>query len=335
MADCPSIVPTNLPQDFPKLPDLQTLNPSLRELLKNADSDARRKPASAEAMGRLGMVYHANLFNEQAARAYRIAGRLAASDYQWAYCQAFLEEENGNEKEELRLLRQTLQLKPDHVPSLLKLADASFKLDRLDEAEDYYRKAAAVPGSSATVQAAFGLARVAARRRDWNLVVASTAPLTTSYPDLQPPFELRQEAYQALGQRAKAAEAQQAALSSKVKVVPPLEDPLNEQLNSLSYSSTRLLKQAGLLVHQGYPDRAIEAARRAARAEPKDADARSFIARTLLASYSDTPQAIDKALTELGEALRLRPEDPVPLWMFAQDFSRRRNLLPPWSGFAH
>jgi tetratricopeptide (TPR) repeat protein len=158
---------------------------------------------------------------------------------------------------------------------------------------------------------------------------------------LQPPFELRQEAYQGLGQNAKAAEAQQAALSSKVKVVPPLEDPLNEQLNSLSYSSTRLLKQAGLLVHQGYPDRAIEAARRAARAEPKDAEARSFIARTLLASYSDTPQAIDEALTELGESLRLRPEDPVALWMFTQDFfaspkspaavERLRTLMLPYA----
>ena len=130
-----------LPEDFPKPPDLHTLNPSLAGFLRTADRDARRKPGSAEVVGKLGLAYHANLFLDQAARAYRIAARLAPGDYQWVYCQAFLEEENGNEKEQLRLLEQTVRLKPDHVPALLKLADASFKLDRLDEAAQYYEAA--------------------------------------------------------------------------------------------------------------------------------------------------------------------------------------------------
>ena len=96
----PLVLPEKLPEGFPKAPDLQRLNPSLAGLLRSADRDARRKPGSAEAVGKLGMAYHANLFLDQAARAYRIAGRLAPDDYQWVYCQAFLAEENGNEKEE-------------------------------------------------------------------------------------------------------------------------------------------------------------------------------------------------------------------------------------------
>ena len=86
---------------------MQKLNPGLRALLESADKEARRHPGSAEAIGKLGIAYHANLFLEQAARAYRIAARLAPGDYQWVYCQAFLQEENGNEKEEFELLRQT------------------------------------------------------------------------------------------------------------------------------------------------------------------------------------------------------------------------------------
>ena len=211
----PVLLPSNVPQDYPRLPDLQGLNPSLRDALKSADREARRRPGSAEAMGKLGMTYHANLFVEQAARAYRIAARLAPGDYQWVYCQAFLEEERGNQKEQLSLLEQTLRLKPDHVPSVLKLADAYFKRDRMDEATRYYEMAARAPGGSASLQATFGLGRVAARRRDWGKVIEYVAPLSQAYPYWKPPYELLQEAYESLGQPVKAAEARQGSLSSK------------------------------------------------------------------------------------------------------------------------
>jgi cytochrome c-type biogenesis protein CcmH/NrfG len=126
------LLPVRLPEDFPKLPDLRTVNPGLRALLQGADREARRRPGSAEAVGKLGMAYHANLFLEQAASAYRIAARLAPNDYHWVYCQAFLQEENGNEQEQVQFLQQTVRLKPDHVPALLRLADGEFKRDRLD-----------------------------------------------------------------------------------------------------------------------------------------------------------------------------------------------------------
>jgi tetratricopeptide (TPR) repeat protein len=335
----PSLLPVGLPEDFPKLPDLHKLNPGLRTLLESTDREARGRPGSAQAIGKLGMAYHSNLFFEQAASAYRIAARLAPGDYQWVYCQAFLQEENGNEKEQFKLLQQTLPLKPDHVPALLKLADGAFKRDRLDEAASYYEMAARVPDGGSSLQAVFGLGRVAARRQEWNRVIEYIAPLSRTYSNLRPPYELLQEAYEALGQANKAAEARQRMSLTKFKVVPPPEDPLNQQLIGLCYSSTRLLKEAGLLSHLGYPERAIQVARRAAEADPTDPDVRNFIARTLLTFYGDKPEAIDEALTQLGECLRLKPDDLVPLWRFTDDFfdtpktvvavERLRALLRP------
>ncbi|MFB3777196.1 MAG: tetratricopeptide repeat protein [Bryobacteraceae bacterium] len=316
----PVLLPSNVPQDYPKLPPLGSLNPSLRDALKSADREARRRPGSAEAMGRLGMAYHANLFPEQAARAYRIAARLAPGDWQWVYCQAFLEEENGNQQEQLRLLEQTLRLKPDHAISLLKLADASFKMDRLDEAARYYEKVAHVPEGSASVQAAFGLARVAARRREWSRVVEYCVPLAQANPRLRPLYGLLQQAYEALGQAGNAADAQRRAALADLTAVPPPDDPLDEQLTDLSYSPTRLLKYAGRLSRSRQPDRAIQVARRAASADPKDPDARSFLARTLLIFFGDKPDAVDEALTQMGEYVRLRPDDLTPLWTFTNDF---------------
>jgi tetratricopeptide (TPR) repeat protein len=314
------LFPVRLPDDFPKLPDLQALDPGLRDLLQKADQDARRRPGSAEAVGKLGMVYHSNLFFDQAAQAYRIAARLAPGDYQWAYCQAFLQEEEGNAREQPKSLQRTLRLKPDHVPALLKLADWFFKQDRLDEAAHHYEMAARAPDGGAALQATFGLGRVAARRQDWNRVIEYVGPLSQTYSYVLPLQELLQEAHTALGQADKAAEARRSMALTKWKVVPPPEDPLNEQLIGLCYSSTRLLKQAGLLSRIGSPDRAIQVARRAVQVAPSDPDVRNYMARTLLIFYGDKPEAVDEALTQLGECLRLRPDDLAPLWGFANDF---------------
>jgi tetratricopeptide (TPR) repeat protein len=338
----PLLLPVRLPEDFPKLPDLGKVNAGMRASLEGADREARRRPGSADAVGKLGMAYHANLFLDRAAAAYRIAARVAPNDYHWAYCQAFLEEENGNEPEQFKFLQRTVRLKPDHVPALLRLADREFKRDRLEEAARYYESAAKAPDGHSSLQAAFGLGRVAARRREWNQVIERVVPLARTYPYLQPPYELLVEAYEALGQADKAAEARQGIALSRSKSVPPPQDPLNDQLIALSYSSTRLLKQAGLLSRFGYSDQAIQVAHRAAEADTKDADIRNFIARTLLTAYPNKPEAVDEALTQMGECLRLRPDDPLPLWGFASTFfetpkppaavERLASLLRPFAG---
>jgi tetratricopeptide (TPR) repeat protein len=321
----PFLLPSKLPEDFPRLPDLGTVSPAVRAALQDADREARRRPGSAAAVGKLGMAYHANSFGEQAVGAYRIAARLAPGDYRWAHAQAVLAEENGNNQEQWRLLQQILRLQPRHALSLLKTADFHFKVDRLEEAAHYYEMAAGEPGKEVRLQAAFGLGRVAARRRDWAKVIEYAAPLSRAYPNLRPPYDLLEEAYEALGQPDKAAEARQGAALAGLKVVPPPDDPLSEELTGLCFSSTRLLKQAGVLSRTGRFDRAIEVARRAISVDSADADARSFLAQTLLSFYGDKPDAVEEALTQLGECLRLRPDDPTPLWTFTAEFTAMRR----------
>lgn len=334
----PLVLPAKLPPGFPGLPDLRKVNPPMRAAIEAADKLARRRPESPDVVGKLAMVYHANLFLPEAGRAYHIAAHLAPADYRWAYGQAFLEEERGNEAEQFRLLEQTLRLKPDHVPALVKMGDALFKLDRLDEASRFYQSAAA---GNALLPAAFGLCRVAARRGEWQQVIDCGVPLTHAYPYLEPPYELLAEAYGAMGQAGRAAQARQAMAVSKSKVIPPVDDSFNDELVLLSCSSTRLLKQAGQLSHLGYPDRGLEVARRAEQSEPGDPDVRFFIAHTLLTSNPDKPEVIEQALAELAECVRLRPDDPSALWIFGQDFfetpkapgavERFRALVKPYS----
>jgi tetratricopeptide (TPR) repeat protein len=314
-----------LPDDFPTLPDLQSQNTALRELLIKSDAAARSHPGSADEMGNLGMVYHSNLFHERAENAYTIASRLAPDDYRWSYCRSLLEEERGRENEQVELLLTTIRLKPGLQPALLKLADISFKRDQLDEAARYYERVLGITGNDAYLQAQFGLGRIAARRREWEKVIRYAAPLSGAFPHVRTPHQLLLDAYEALGQADKAAEERAYLLQPKLIVVPPVKDPLNEQLTALCCSSTRLLKEAGLLSRFGHPDQAIGVARRAVEVEPGDADARHFLARTLLETHGDDPEAVNEALMQLQEGLRLRPDDAVPLWYFASNFFEQRK----------
>jgi tetratricopeptide (TPR) repeat protein len=336
------LVPVKVPDDFPRLPDLQAASPGLRGLLAGADAEARKHPGSAESVGKLAVAYHGNEYPEQAAAAYRIAARLAPRDPQWLYGRALLEEESGNEKEEFALLRQTVVLAPDEAPALLRLADGFLKQGALDEAVRHYERAAKASPKDATLPATFGLARAAARRQDWSKVMEYASPLTRDYPTVRPSFQLLQQAYEATGRTGQAAEVKAILLAGKFTDVPPASDPMLDRLTAVSYSSTRLLKAAGLQSRFGHPDRGIQIARRAAEANPADADIRNYIAQTQLAFYGDRPDMVDDALTQLGESLRLKPDDPAPLWIFTNDFfeqpkapaaiERLHALLRPYSG---
>lgn len=317
------LVPLRPPKDFPGLPDLQSRNEALRSLLGAADAQARSHPNSAEDIGRLGMAYHANQFYGQAEAVYQIALRLARGDYRWYYCLALVKEESGREREVHQLLQKTVELKRDYYPALQKMADIYYKQDKLDEAVRYYELSVGAGGNNSSLQAIFGLGRIAARRKEWNKVVEYLAPLSRDYPHTRPPHQLLLDAYEALGQADKAAEERRHLLGSTLIAIPLLKDPLNEELIGLCCSSTRLLKEAGLFSRFRKPDEAIQVARRAVGVEPGDADAHHFLARTLLEAHGADPEAVSEALAHLKEGLRLRPDDLLPLWYFATFFFKQ------------
>ena len=317
------VVAPPLPDGFPSVPDLRLQNPSLRSLLGDADEAARRRPGSAQDVGRLGMVYHANQFHDQAEKAYAVAARLEADDYRWPYLRALVREETGREAEVTGMLEAALVLRGDYVPVLQKLGDISYKRGDLEAAARFYERCAAA--GTARLQGIFGLGRVAARRKEWSRVVELIAPLSREHPQIRPLHQLLLDAYVALGREDLAADERRALLEPTLIVVPLVPDPLGDELLGLSCSSTRLLKEAGLMSRFRRPDDAIRAARRAAEVEPGDADAHHFLARTLLEAHGDDPAAVNESLVHLEEGLRLRSEDLLPLWYFATAFFRQEK----------
>jgi tetratricopeptide (TPR) repeat protein len=149
------------------------------------------------------------------------------------------------------------------------------------------------------------------------------APLSREFPQIRPLHQLLLDAYETLGLDNKAGEERSDLLEPTLIVVPLLKDPLSTELLSLSCSSTRLLKEAGLMSRFRKPDDAIRVARRAVEVGPGDADAHHFLARTLLEAHGASPEAVDEALSHLNEGLRLRPDDLMPLWYFATFFFKQ------------
>ncbi len=319
------LIPAEVPKDFPETPDMKSMPPAVGSLIARIDAQARNRPRSADDVGRLGMAYHANQLYRQAESAYTIASRLDPGNYRWIYYQALMQEENGYEQAQFDLLQETIQLRPDYAPALMKLGDIHFKRDQPDEAAGNYDRVNRSAGGISSPQALFGLARIAAKHRDWQKVVEHLAPVSREYPLLRPPHQLLADAYDALGKAESAAEERLSLLQANLTPIPPVKDELGEKLIDLACSSTRLLKEAGLLSRFGNPDLALRLARRAVEVAPDDADARHFVSRMLLEWHGTDPQAVDEALSQLDEGLRLRPDDPLPLYYAAAFFFKQNK----------
>jgi tetratricopeptide (TPR) repeat protein len=242
---------------LPLLPDLSGQPPAVVEHLRSADAQARRHPASADAVGALGIAYHADLFYGAAAEAYRSAAILAPDDWRWQYLLALLHLERGEAEPAASLLRAITAANPTMALAWLRLGDAEFKRARYNEADEAYGRAEAgnvaaadPPGPLAArretipvgAYAALGRARVALQQARAERAKESLEKLVAAAPRLGVAHRLLGDAYQRLGQNDKA--ARHVARAAALPAYNAAPDPMVDALARESRSSVLLLKQA-------------------------------------------------------------------------------------------
>lgn len=314
----------SLRADLPELPKLAEHNRLLEGLLRLSDAEARARPNSVEEIGKLSMVYHANLFYDHARIAYQIAAQVNPSDCRWYYYQARLEEETGRHEAFFDLLEKTLELCPNHQIAGLKLAEVLFKKDELERAKEQY--AGIHHRDHSFVPAVLGLARIAVREENWSRVIEYLEPVSLHNPQLRRPHQRLAEAYQALGLSEKEAEEREVLKQSGLDMTMPVQDDFRNQLDSLCMLPSPLLKLASSAEFAGDFKKMLLFSRRAAQAGPNDADALHFLSRALILEGNDEPSAVAESMDLRDKALRLQPENPEPLLLLGQTLIAHHHL---------
>ena len=302
---------------LPALPDLSSQPAALREHLETADRTARSRPTSSQAVGALGLAYHADMFYDQADRAYALAEDLGGA-WRWTYYRALAHGTLGHGDSLAGGLRRVVAAAPDFGPAWWRLGEAEFKAGRYERAAEAWNRAsilnepaataeraapaARAPGAPVAAYAALGLARLAMLRGDANRARALLEELTAASPGFGPAFRLLGDAYATLGRIEDAERAVRSA--DRLPAYEAYLDPLIEALVQESRSATLLLQQAAtanLSTNAAWREYLI---RRALEFEPDHAVALSELTTTyrMLRRY-------DEALELLERQRRMRPAD--------------------------
>jgi tetratricopeptide (TPR) repeat protein len=246
---------------LPPLPDLTGQPAAVVEHLRNADAHARRTPSSADAVGALATAYHADLFYDAAADAYRAAARLSPGDWRWSYALALVHIERGEAAEAAARLREIVAANPGMALAWLRLGDAEFKRARYEEADEAYRHAddsaraekaaggtavAASPSRRETIPVAayagLGRARIALQQGDVERARQSLEKIAAETPRFGAAHRLLGDTYERLGDRDKA--ARHVARAAALPAYNAAPDPAIDALARESRRSVLLIKQA-------------------------------------------------------------------------------------------
>jgi len=283
---------------LPPMADLSALPAPAAEQVREADEAARRNPRSAEAVGALGMAYHASLMTTPALDTYALASRLEPTGWRWSYYRAMLLEEHGRQEEALEALSRVTAANPALGPAWFRIGEIAFKQGRLDDAEQAYRRAAAAapvtPFTTTGVAerqviplpgyAQLGVARVAIDRGRADRAIATLDAVLAAHPDFGPARMMRVQLTVDDGSSrdSQARPAEPGAASARAYVPP--SDPMLDAVVAQSRMRDLLLKHAALAARGGDGAWREFLVRRALEFNPRDPNVLMEMAAMLHAS---------------------------------------------------
>ena len=152
-------------------PDTRHMETEVRAhltLSQQALAAAAKDPATpavklADAYGLMGQIYQAYSLDSPARECYLNATRLAPKDFRWAYLLGKLHERAGDVNAAIDYYKAARNLRPDYLPLFVSLGNISLQLNRLAEAEGFFRGALALNEQSAAAQYGLGQAALSGR----------------------------------------------------------------------------------------------------------------------------------------------------------------------------
>lgn len=255
-----------------------------QDQVAQAYAAARKQPQDANAVGMLGMLLDTYHRPEDAALCYQRAHLLAPGAFKWLYYWGSLLLRERKMGEALPLLTSALRLDSEYLPARLKMGEALLGAGKTEEAGKIY--AVILRDYPGTAEAYYGLGRVKAEMGDQ----AAAAELYRHACELFPTYGAAHYglavAYRKLG-RIQEAEEQANLHERNNYIVPPLADPLRDELRALDVSAATHLERGVQLEQVGRIDDAIAETEKSLELDPSLAKAHL----NLLILYAKTGKA--------------------------------------------
>lgn len=215
------------PESLPPLPALSFQNRGSVARFLEADEIARSDPRSAKSAGKLGMLYHAYQFLDEARRCYRIARELAPEEYRWIYYGAKLEKSAYRYEASEALFLLALDHRPRDAELWAELGELYLLWGRRDDAQEMLGRALELDPLQPV--AALGRARLLSLEQRWGEVIDLLTPLLARFPRLSRAHQFLAAAYGALGKEKERALHQEAGEYGSA-----VESDLMRELNDLA-----------------------------------------------------------------------------------------------------
>jgi protein O-mannosyl-transferase len=261
------LLPAQSPSVSAELPQVTVaaFPPETRDQVEQAFSAARAHPNDAQAVGKLGMLLDLYGRADDAELCYRRAHLLEPSSFKWPYYWGSLLFNQKRLQEAVPVLRGALELQPLYVPAKLKLAEASLDTGEIEAAAEIYK--GILKDNPDTAEAYYGLGRVQAARGNQNSAADKYRKACDLFPTYGAAHYGLALAYHRLGRLSEAKE--QIELRNRdPNIVPPVADPLRDQLRALDRNAMHHLERGMLLEQVGRVDDAIAETEKALELNP-------------------------------------------------------------------
>ena len=286
------------------LPDVSRAAPEVQARVRDQHAAMSRvlaqstAPAAerAAAYGDMGKLFVATELYDAAQRSFSNARLLVPGDMRWPYYLAHIARLTNDPGKAAGLFEETLALQPDHVPSLVWLAEIRLAQNRMADARPLLLKAQSLaPGEPAVL---FGLGRVALDAREYAAAVKDLEGALALAPAATRVHYPLAMAYRGLGD-VKQAEAH---LQLRGGTALPPADPLMGQVRALLTNAAALeTRGVQAMDARDWPE-AVKVLREAVALAPDNAGTRLNLGTSLYASGDG-----DGALEQYRAAVRLSP----------------------------
>lgn len=306
--------------NLPPLPEVNTASflPAVRDKVTEALERARTNPLDATANGELGMLLQAHGMDAAAGVCYRRARALDKNALRWSYYSAIVQERMGRSQEAIAAFNACLQLDPRHLPSRWRLAESLLSVGKLDEAGAAYRTALEEDPNSALIL--HGLGRVAAAREQWSSALEPLQRAVAIAPDYGAAHFTLSQAYQRLGDAARAAEHRR-LYERHTHSAPEMKDPLLQAIRDLQAGAFARVSAGVRLAAEGKLEESARQFEEALRMDAREAAAH----QNLIVVYGKLGRDAD-AERHYREAIRLLPGDSEAHFNYGVLLARRGRL---------